>query len=168
MWFLAALIIIQRLLELRLAARNRATALAAGAQEFGATHYPLFFVLHSGWLVGWIVEARRRGSKLSQFWAGWLALFGAAQGLRYWCIASLGRAWNTRILVIPDAAPVRRGPYRFLAHPNYVAVALELLSVPLIFGAWVSALIATALNAALLLGVRIPAEEKALQLLEKG
>ncbi|NJN94539.1 MAG: hypothetical protein HC875_10810, partial [Anaerolineales bacterium] len=128
-------------------------------------HYPLFFVLHTGWLIGWIIEARWRGAKLSRFWAGWLALFGAAQGLRYWCIASLGRYWNTRILVIPGAAPVRRGPYRFLAHPNYLAVALELLSVPLVFGAWISALIATALNAALLLGVRIPAEEKALHLL---
>ncbi len=167
MWFLVGLIIIQRLLELRLAAQNRTAALAIGAQEFGAAHYPLFFVLHTGWLVGWIIEARSRGSKLSRFWAGWLALFVAAQGLRYWCIASLGRYWNTRILVIPGAAPVRRGPYRFLAHPNYLAVAIELFSMPLVFGAWISSLVATVLNAALLLGVRIPAEEKALQLLEK-
>lgn len=157
----------QRLLELRLAAHNRKAALAAGAQEFGAAHYPLFFILHTGWLLGWMAEARGRGSKLNRFWPGWLALFIAAQGLRYWCIASLGRFWNTRILVIPGAALVRRGPYRFLAHPNYVAVALELFSVPLIFGAWISSLVSTALNAALLLGVRIPAEEKALQLLEK-
>jgi methyltransferase len=164
---LAGLIMIQRLLELRLAARNRAWALAAGAQEVGAGHYPLFFLLHTSWLVGWVVEAMLRGPALGQNWYFWLGLFGASQGLRYWCIASLGRFWNTRILIIPGAKAVRRGPYRFLAHPNYLAVAFELLSVPLIFGAWLAALVATILNAVLLLGVRIPAEEKALQLLEK-
>ena len=163
---LAGLIIGQRLLELRLAAYHRTWALAEGAQEFGAGHYPLFIVLHSGWLAGWIIEAVLRGARLSRFWYLWLGLFVAAQGLRYWCIASLGRFWNTRILVIPGAQAVRRGPYRFLAHPNYLAVAVELLSVPLIFGAWLTAVAASTFNAALLLGLRIPAEEKALRLLK--
>jgi methyltransferase len=160
---LLGLIILQRLLELRLAARNWAWALAAGAQEFGAGHYPLFFLLHTGWLVSWAGEALARGPRLSGDWSLWLALFGLAQALRYWAITSLGRRWNTRILVIPGELPVRRGPYRWLNHPNYLAVALELATVPLIFGAWLTALIASLLNALLLLGIRIPAEEKALR-----
>jgi methyltransferase len=89
-------------------------------------------------------------------------VFAAAQLLRYWAITTLGPRWNTRILIIPGLAPVRHGPYRYLRHPNYVAVALELLAIPLIFNAWLTALIATLLNAALLLLIRIPAEEKAL------
>lgn len=163
---LAGLIGLQRLLELRLATRNRAWALAQGAKEFGAAHYPLFFGLHTGWMVGWVVETLWRGAALNSLWYVWLAIFVAAQGLRYWAIASLGRFWNTRILVIPGRQPVRRGPYKYMPHPNYVAVALELASVPLIFGAWLTALVASLLNAALLLGVRIPAEKKALELLK--
>jgi methyltransferase len=164
-WGLAGLIISQRLFELRWAARNRARAVAEGAQEFGAAHYPLFFVLHSGWLAGWIIEAVLRKTGLSRYWYFWLGSFGAAQVLRYWCITSLGPYWNTRILLIPGTKVVRRGPYRFLAHPNYLAVAIELFSVPLIFGAWLTAVVASLLNAALLLGLRIPAENKALRLL---
>lgn len=152
----------QRGLELRLAARNRRWALAQGAREFGADHYPLFFLLHGGWLVGWVVEAFRRGPVLSEQWGVWLGLFAAAQLLRYWAISSLGPRWNTRILVIPGLPPVQNGPYRFLRHPNYIAVALELLVIPLIFNAWLTALLASLLNAALLLFIRIPAEERAL------
>ena len=163
---IAGLIIIQRLFELRLARRNRAWALQAGAKEFGAGHYPLFFVLHTGWLIGWVIEAGWRGPHLSRLWIAWLLLFGLAQILRYWAIASLGRSWNTRILVIPGQPLIRRGLYRYLAHPNYLAVALELASVPLIFGAWLTALIASFLNVGLLLGVRLPTEKAALQLLE--
>lgn len=160
--FLAGLIGLQRLTELALAGRNRQWMLAQGAQEFGARHYPLFIILQVGWLVGWVVEAIWRGPALNSFWQVWLTLFIAAQGLRYWCIASLGRYWNTRIFVIPGAQGVCHGPYRFLRHPNYLAVAVELACVPLIFGAWRTALAATIFNAWLLLRVRIPTEEEAL------
>ncbi len=163
---IAGLILIQRLLELRLAHRNRAWALRAGAKEFGANHYPLFIVLHTGWLIGWLIEAWERGPHLSRWWVPWLILFGLAQLLRYWAIASLGRSWNTRILVIPGQPLIRRGPYRYLSHPNYLAVVVELVSVPMIFGAWLTALLVSLLNAALLFGVRIPAENAALRLLE--
>lgn len=163
---IAGFIALQRLVELRLAQRNRDWARAAGAREFGARHYPLFFALHSSWLVGWVLEAERRGGRLSRAWQVWLSLFVLAQGLRYWCITSLGRFWNTRILVIPGASPVRRGPYRWLKHPNYLAVTIELAGVPLIFGAWITAVAASMLNVALLLRIRIPAEEAALQLLK--
>lgn len=161
-WGMAGLLVVQRLAELRLAARNRAWMLAQGAEEHGAGHYPLFFGLHVGWMLGWIFEALARGPLLPPGWWLWLGLFGLAQGLRYWCIVSLGRYWNTRILVIRGGERVRRGPYRWLRHPNYLAVAVELLCVPLVFGGWVTALVASGLNAALLLGVRIPAEERAL------
>lgn len=165
---MAGLIVAQRLVELRLAERNRTWALAKGAREFGAEHYPLFFLLHTGWLLGWLAEALVQGPRLSPVWYVWLSLFAAAQGLRYWVIATLGRLWNTRILVIPGVDRVRRGPYRFLSHPNYMAVAVELASVPLIFRAWRTALVATLLNAALLLGLRIPAEERAWRSTKEG
>lgn len=152
-------IAIQRLLELRVARRNAVGAKRSGAREFGARHYPLFFVLHTAWLVGFVLEALRGGPVLELVW---LAPFVLAQGLRYWAISALGSRWNTRVLVIPGAAPVARGPYRFLAHPNYVAVVVELASVPLIFGAVWTAAVATVANLILLLVVRIPCENRAL------
>ena len=164
---LAAVIILQRLLELILANRNRKWMLKQGANEYGAQHYSKFFILHSGWLVCWFVEAVYCGPSLAHFWYVWLALFILAQGLRYWCIISLGHYWNTRILVIPGEQRICLGPYRFFQHPNYMAVAIELGCVPLIFNAWLTAMMATILNAWLLLRVRIPAEEEALKQLTK-
>jgi methyltransferase len=163
-WLLVmvAAVAAQRLAELALAARNRRWLLARGAREYGAGHYPLFVLLHTGWLAGWLAEGLVRGGGPGTAWALWLGLFLAGQSLRYWCIVSLGRRWNTRILVLPGVPPVRRGPYRFLRHPNYLAVSVELLCGPLIFGAWLTALAAGAANAWLLLAVRIPAEEQAL------
>jgi methyltransferase len=163
-YVMAIVLIIQRLLELSIAKRNRAWALAAGAQEFGERHYPLFFILHIAWLISWIVEGSLYSNILSELWYLWLGLFIFAQILRYWCIASLGRFWNTRILVIPGKALVSKGPYQYLKHPNYVAVAIELAAVPLIFGATVTAIIATLCNSWLILGIRIPVEEKSLRL----
>ena len=160
--FVVVFLVGQRLMELRLAARNRRWALAQGAKEVGSGHYPLFFILRVGWFGGWLVEAFGRGPVLSELWGLWLGLFAAAHLLRSWAITSLGSRWNTRILVIPGLTPVRHGPYRYIAPPNYLAVALELLVTPLIFNAWLTALLATLLNAALLLLIRIPAEEKAL------
>jgi len=159
---LAAVIVTQRITELRLARANERWARSQGAVEVGAAHYPAFFVLHTAWLAGWIIEAVLRGAALARGWPLWLIVFLAAEGLRYWTIASLGRRWNTRILVLPGAPLVTGGPFRFLRHPNYLAVALELASVPLMFGAWVTALASSVANAVLLVGVRIPAEQGAL------
>jgi methyltransferase len=94
---------------------------------------------------------------------GWACLGGAllAQALRYWAIGTLGDRWNVRVLVWPAYQPVTAGPYRYLRHPNYLAVTVELLLVPLIHGAWICAAFYTAANA-LLLRVRILTEEKAL------
>ena len=160
------LIVVQRMVELRIATRNEAWARQQGAVERGAGHYPLFFVLHTGWLLAWPAEAWLTGPALAPGWWLSLAAFGVAQGLRYWAITSLGLRWNTRILVLPGAPRIRRGPYRFVPHPNYVAVIIELAAAPLVFGAWWTAAIAGALNLALLLGVRIPAEARALDAAE--
>jgi len=161
LWLALAFVVVQRILELRLAQANLRWALSQGAREYGREHYPVFFLLHLGWMLGWLLEGLAR-QQLSPIWWLWLAVFVLAQGLRYWAIQSLGRYWNTRIIIVPGAKKIAGGPYRYLRHPNYLAVALELLSLPLIFNAWITALAATLLNAWLLLTVRIPAEEKAL------
>jgi methyltransferase len=167
LWGLLLVIAVQRVSELRLAKRNLDWAVGEGGRLVAEPHYWMFFVLHTGWLLAWPLEAwlvgGESGPQLGGLW--WLFLLGfvAAEGLRYWAIASLGRRWNTRIVVLDGAPLVRRGPYRFLAHPNYVAVALELAAVPLVFGAWITALVCTVLNAALLLGLRIPAEMAAIR-----
>ena len=113
------------------------------------------------WLVSTLVEGLLRGPELLALWPVPLALFLLVQPLRYWAIFSLGESWNTKVLVVPGSKLVRRGPYRYLNHPNYVAVIVEILCFPLIFGAWVTALVFTALNA-VLLSVRIREESRAL------
>ncbi len=162
-WGLLVALVLQRGMELRLSARNEAWLRSQGAREHGRPHYPLFFLLHGGWLLGWAVESRLQGGpQLSAAWPGWVALLILAQSLRYGAMRTLGRRWTTRILVLPGTPPIRRGPYRILRHPNYAAVVLELLAIPMLLGAWVTALVAGVLNLALLLGVRIPVEERAL------
>jgi methyltransferase len=151
----------QRLFELVLARRNEGKARARGAVERGQRHYPFIVALHALWLVSTLVEGLLRGPEIPTFWPVPLALFLLVQPLRYWAIFSLGESWNTKILVVPGAKSVRRGPYRYLNHPNYVVVVVEILSFPLIFGAWVTALVFTVLNAALLF-VRIREENRAL------
>ena len=156
-----ALVTAQRLLELTLARRNERKARAKGAVERGREHYPFMIALHSLWLASTLVEGALRGPELPPYWPVPLALFLLAQLLRYWAVFSLGESWNTKILVVPGAKLVRRGPYKYLNHPNYVVVVVEILTFPLIFGAWVTALVFTALNVALLY-VRIREENKAL------
>ncbi len=158
-----AVVLVQRVTELRLAKRNEAWAREQGAREYGAGHYPLFFVLHGGWAIGWISEAALRGPTLAPGWWAWLGGFVIAEALRYWAIGTLGKRWNTRILVIAGLEPIRSGPYRFVRHPNYLAVAIELACIPMLFGAWITAVVASVLNAVILLGVRIPAENAALR-----
>lgn len=157
-----ALLVAERAVELVVSSRNARRELAAGAVEAGRGHYPAMVLFHAAFLLACLAEPLL----LPRPWpaAASLAALAAAllaQGLRWWAVASLSGRWTTRIVVRPGAAPVVRGPYRWLAHPNYLAVALELLSVPLIGGALLTAAAATVGNAALL-AVRIPAEERAL------
>ncbi len=160
-WALAAFIVAQRVLELRLARRNTRIAVSRGAVEYGREHYFLFFVLHTGWMAGWIFESLAGSLRLNAAWSVFLGLFVAAEVLRYWAIFTLGIQWNTRIFILPGEKPVTSGPYRFIRHPNYVAVALELFAVPMIFDSWITAAVCTLANAALLIGIRIPEENRA-------
>jgi methyltransferase len=157
-----ALVALQRLLELGLSRRSERLLRARGAVERGQRHYPLLVALHALWLLSTLVEGALRGPAFPVYWPVPLAAFLLAQPLRYWAIVSLGENWNTRILLVPGAKPVRRGPYRYLQHPNYVVVVVEILSFPLIFGAWITALVFSILNA-VLLSVRISEENRALK-----
>jgi methyltransferase len=152
----------QRLLELLYSRRNERRLLARGAVERGGGHYPVIVAVHSLWLVSTLVEGLLRGPEPPAWWPVPLAAFLLVQPLRYWAILSLGENWNTRVLVVPGGKLVRRGPYRHFPHPNYVVVAVEVLTFPLIFGAWITAVVFSLLNAALLY-VRIRTENRALR-----
>lgn len=160
---LFAVVAVQRVAELRVAKRNQAWALDQGGRLIDEPHYWMFFVLHTGWLLAWVVEGWLRGPALHPLWPVWLAGFAVASGLRYWAITTLGPRWNTKVIVIDGLQPIREGPYRFIAHPNYVAVALELACVPMVFGGWITAAVCSLLNAGLLLTLRIPTETRAVR-----
>ncbi|MBX7432233.1 hypothetical protein JDV09_08940 [Mycobacterium sp. Y57] len=160
---LIAAVAAERVAELVVSQRNLAWSRSAGGIEFGAGHYPVMVALHTLLLAGCLVEAAHRPFVPLLGWP-MLAVVLAAQALRWWCIATLGRQWNTRVVVVPDAARVTGGPYRFLTHPNYVAVVVEGVALPLVHTAWVTAAVFTVLNAALL-RIRIRVEDTALEAL---
>ncbi len=153
---------IERLVELAVSRRNADWAFARGGEEFGRGHYPVMVTLHAALLAGCLIEVGV-AQRVFAAWLGWpmLAVVAASQALRWWCIATLGPRWNTRVIVIPQAALVRRGPYRWLHHPNYVAVTAEGLALPLVHSAWLTAL-GFGVGNALLLVVRIRVENAAL------
>jgi methyltransferase len=151
------LVTLQRLGELVLARRNTRRLRARGAVEIGAGHYPMIVALHAVWLAGlWLLAWDRPADVF------WLTVFIILQGLRLWVIATLGDRWTTRIIILAGAPLVRRGPYRFVSHPNYIVVASEIAVLPLVFGLWTYALVFFALNAAVL-WVRIGVEARALR-----
>ena len=164
MWYvlLIAAVAGERVAELVVSKRNLAWSRTRGGIEFGAAHYPAMVTLHTGLLVGCLAEV---------FWLhrpflpglGWpmLAIVIGAQALRWWCITTLGQQWNTRVVVIPGAPRISGGPYRLLSHPNYVAVIAEGIALPLVHTAWITALVFTVLNGALL-ATRITTENTAL------
>lgn len=156
---------VERVVELVVSKRNAAWAFAQGGVESGRGHFPAMVALHTGLLMGALAEVWLLGRPFIPA-LGWpmLTLALLCQAGRYWVIWALGRQWNTRVIVVPGLALQRRGPYRFawLRHPNYVIVALEGIALPLVHTAWITAVAFTVLNAILLLGFRIPAEEKAL------
>jgi methyltransferase len=150
----------ERLAELVVARRNLAWARTRGGREHGFGHYPFMVVLHVGLLAACLVEAARRPFIPSLGWS-MLVLVVLAQALRWWCITTLGPRWNTRIIVIPGLSLVTGGPYRWLRHPNYVAVVLEGMVLPLVHTAWMTAAVFTVVNAGLL-RVRISSENAAM------
>lgn len=151
-----ALITLQRLGELWLSNRNTRRLLAAGAHEVGGSHYPLMIMIHAGWLASlwWYAPWQ----EIQWFW---LAVFILLQVARVWMFISLGKRWTTRIIVLEGAPLVRKGPYRFVDHPNYLIVIGEIASLPLAFGLWTIALLFSVLNGAIL-AVRIRQEDRAL------
>ncbi|HJU97321.1 MAG TPA: isoprenylcysteine carboxyl methyltransferase family protein [Jiangellaceae bacterium] len=153
---------VERLAELVVSTRNARWAFAQGGVEFGHGHYPVMAAMHTALLVACIAEVAVADRPFLP-WLGWpmLALVAASQALRWWCVATLGRQWNTRVIVVPGLPLVSAGPYRWLRHPNYVAVVVEVAALPLVHSAWVTAVVFTAANAAVL-AVRIPVEERAL------
>lgn len=160
---LVVAVIAARLVELRVAARHLAWARERGGIESGAGHYPVMVALHTALLAGCLAEVVLADRPFVP-WLGWpmLALLVAAHALRWWCIRTLGPQWNTRVVVVPGLPLVTGGPYRWLRHPNYVAVVAEGIALPLVHTAWVTAVAFTVANLVLLLGVRIPVEERAL------
>ncbi len=155
----------ERLIELAVSKRNAAEAFERGGFETGREHFPFMVALHTGLLLACIAEVVFGGRPFIP-WLGWpmLVIAVLCQAGRAWVIHSLGHQWNTRIIVVPGATRVRsRGLYRLLPHPNYVIVAVEGIAIPLIHTAWITAIVFTVLNAILLLGFRIPAEDRALK-----
>lgn len=157
---LIAAVVVERIAELVVSQRNLSWSRERGGVEFGARHYPAMVTLHTALLVGCLVEAMYRPFLPALGWP-MLAVALAAQGLRWWCITTLGHQWNTRVVVVPDAVRVTGGPYRFFSHPNYVAVVAEGIALPLVHTAWVTAVVFTVLNA-VVLRTRIGVENAAL------
>ncbi|MEU8004734.1 isoprenylcysteine carboxyl methyltransferase family protein [Catellatospora sp. NPDC049111] len=152
----------ERLVELVVSKRHAAWALANGGREYGRAHYPYMVALHTALLVGCLAEVWLLDRPFLPA-LGWtmLALVAASQALRWWCVTTLGRRWNTLVIVVPGLPLVDRGPYRWLKHPNYLAVVIEGFALPLVHTAWLTALTFTLLNLALL-AVRIRVENTAL------
>ncbi|TRW86127.1 hypothetical protein FK535_06500 [Mycolicibacterium sp. 018/SC-01/001] len=157
---LIAAVSLERVAELVVSQRNLRSSRERGGVEYGAGHYPAMVALHTALLIACLVEAAHREFLPALGWP----MFGvvlAAQALRWWCIRTLGTQWNTRVVVVPGAGRVTGGPYRYLPHPNYVAVVVEGVALPLVHTAWITAVVFTVLNA-ILLRTRISCENTAL------
>jgi methyltransferase len=163
-WYtlLIAAIAVERLAELIVSKRNQAWSRHRGGNEFGAGHYPVMVALHAALLAGCLIEVVVFDRPFIPA-LGWsmLAIVVGAQVLRWWCITTLGQQWNTRVIVVPGAPRVAGGPYRWIPHPNYVAVVVEGIALPLVHSAWWTAVVFTVANA-VLLRTRIRAENTAL------
>jgi methyltransferase len=154
------LVAIQRLTELLISSRNTRRLMARGAHEVAAAHYPLLVGFHIMWLVAlalWCVNHAPQISPLA------LGLYALLQFARFWTMLALGPYWTTRIITLPDVPLVRRGPYRFLRHPNYIIVVIEVALLPLVFGAWALAIVFSVLHVGVL-AIRVRAENAALAL----
>jgi methyltransferase len=161
-WALLGVIALERLAELVVSQRHAQASLRRGGAEYGAGHFPAMVALHTALLAGCVIEplAAHRTFIPALAWP-MLAVVVAANSLRWWCIATLGSRWTARVIVIPGLPLVRSGPYRWFAHPNYVAVVIEGAALPLVGSAWITAITFTVLNAALLT-VRLRCETRAL------
>jgi methyltransferase len=160
--YVVGFVIFQRIIELLIARNNEKWIRSQGGYEVGAKHYPYMVAIHVGFFISLIIEFLAFKDGLSRFWLPLFVLFISLQLMRVWVISSLGRYWNTKILVLPGANVVKKGPFHLIRHPNYVVVTCEIIVIPLLFGAYFTAVIFTILNI-IILSVRIPKEEAALR-----
>ncbi|MFZ3579349.1 isoprenylcysteine carboxyl methyltransferase family protein [Virgibacillus sp. DJP39] len=159
-WIILVIVICQRVIELVIAKRNEAWMLQQGGIERGADHYKWFIVVHLLFFVSIFIESLTiHGHSLNYFL---LSVFIFTQIIRVWCIFSLGKFWNTKVIILPGTTLRTTGPYRFLKHPNYIIVGVELFIIPLLLGAYLTAIIFPLLHIYLLVRWRLPIEEKAL------
>lgn len=156
-----SLIIVQRVIELFIAKRNEKRMKKIGGVEKGQAHYRLMVMIHVLFFVTYMGEVLFFQKQISPWWPLLFILFLFTQLGRGWVIYSLGRYWNTKIIIVPQANVVKKGPYQFMKHPNYFIVSVEFIVIPLMFQAYLTALLFTILNI-WILSIRIPAEEKAL------
>ncbi len=157
------IVLLQRGVELSIAKRNERSLKAYGGIEKGQSHYHLIVGLHIAFFVSLLLEVLFIGARPAPWYWIPLGFFLLAQIIRVWALTSLGVFWNTKIIVLPGADIVTKGPYKYVKHPNYLVVAVEILTLPLIFQTYLTAIVFTVLNAVLILGVRIPEEERALR-----
>lgn len=162
---LLGLVVLERCAELVVSTRHARAMFSRGAIERGAKHYPPMVLLHTAFLAGCALEPVLADRPfIPGLGIPMLVVVLAAQAIRWWAIATLGVHWNTRVIVLPGASRIAAGPYRWLRHPNYVAVVAEGIALPLVHSAWVTALVFTVLNA-WLLTVRIRTENAALSMM---
>lgn len=159
---LFSVLVTQRLGELWLARCNALWLRQRGAYEVGREHYKYIVLIHVGFLASLLTESALFKAVPPSWWIVPFLLFMVTQVLRYWCIRSLGPRWNTRIYILPENDLVKAGPYRWIKHPNYFIVIIEILVIPLIFGAYYTAFLWSIVNYAFLKMIRIPTEEQAL------
>lgn len=155
------LVIFQRLAELGIAKKNEKWMKANGGFEVGKEHYKYIVLVHVLFFLSLIFEVSYFNKAVSSLWIVYVLFFTLAQGLRVWSLLSLGKFWNTKIIIMPNVNIISSGPYKFIRHPNYLVVVIELLVLPLIFNAYFTAIIFTLLNM-VVLSIRIPIEENAL------
>ncbi|PIC86680.1 isoprenylcysteine carboxyl methyltransferase [Sporosarcina sp. P20a] len=160
--FVFIIVVVQRLVELVVANRNEKWIRNQGAIEIGASHYKWMVLMHIAFFISLLVEVLVFDRSLLPVWGTLLAIFLLMQVLRVWCLSSLGKFWNTKILILPGANVQKKGPYRWIRHPNYVIVTTELIVLPLLFSAYLTAGLFLLLNI-WMLSVRIPTEERALR-----
>jgi len=159
---LITVMIAQRFTELAISARHAARVRSRGGVEYGAGHFPAIVAVHVLFPILFLLELTHYPTHVSHEWPLWLGVWLLAQAFRYSAMRALGDRWNVRVWVIPGLEPVHTGPYRWLRHPNYVAVVLEFVAAPMMFGAWRTAIAIGVLNA-LALTARIRCENDALQ-----
>ncbi|MBU7593225.1 isoprenylcysteine carboxyl methyltransferase family protein [Metabacillus halosaccharovorans] len=155
-------LIVQRITELFIARKNEKWMKNRGGIEHGKDHYPYIVSLHLLFLISFFIEVQVFRRELTDIWFVMFPILFVTQFLRYWSVFSLGNYWNTKIMIVPGDVVISRGPYKFVKHPNYIVVAVEILLLPLLFHAYITAILFTILNV-VMMTIRIPAEESALQ-----